>query len=165
MRPVLQSRNKKQTSDLTCKLPYPILNQASSLDLIRRNCLRYSIVLTWAVSTDGFPVSVRWTIIDIFFAITVASLPTLNCLFPMAWTTKSYWTTGRSYGRSVHSGPNAHKSDSSSKTKGSPPHELPFYVNQAVSTESHEPRSSDDELSDPAHLDWDSYSPDRKSPV
>ena len=49
--------------------------------ILRTNTIRGTI--------DQYPDYERWTIVDVFFAVTVASLPTLNNLVPKRWDSSS----------------------------------------------------------------------------
>ena len=58
----------------------PILLNSKQKDITCKAYLQFFLSIIDALIIDDFPNYIRWNIIDMFFAITVASLPTLNCL-------------------------------------------------------------------------------------
>lgn len=114
------------------------------------------------VAIDQFPDFIRWSFVDIFFATTVASLPTLNNLVPKRWDQSRNSNSGQSAPK-VISG--SEKMDSLTTMSEPHVHAVSSNSSQTFADEEAAYRKQSVSTGTGTQPDWNEYHPEIKIPV
>lgn len=120
------------------------------------------MLITTSGLTDQYPDYIRWSIIDIFFAITVASLPTLNNLVPKSWDQSYIDSPDRSAPKIAYG---SDRSDSKTMIADPHIHEFTFTSSQTLTDEEGGRRQLSGSTGVGTQPDWNEYHKEIKVPI